>query len=69
MRHCTPGILFNSFTTNTWRSRNAFSIGVMQPWSPFNAASAATCEIEVGFEVLCDCTFSIAVMMFSGPAA
>ena len=69
MMHFTPGILFSVSTTNTWRSRNAFSIGAMQPWSPFSAASAATCEIEVGLEVLCDCTFSIAVMMFSGPAA
>ena len=39
----------------------------MQDWSPFSAASAAYCAIEVGLEVECDCMFSIASMSSAGP--
>src|SRR5690606_29142666 len=34
-----------------------------------SAAAAAACEMEAGLEVLCDCTFFIALMMSTGPAA
>jgi hypothetical protein len=45
----------------------AATIGSMHDWSPFSAASAAYCEMVAGFEVLCDCTFSIASTSSCGP--
>ena len=44
-------------------------MGEMQDWSPSSAAWAATWEIEVGFEVLCDCTFFMALISVAVPPA
>ena len=53
--------------TKVPRSAKAFTIGTMQDWSPFSAASAAYWAMEVGLEVECDCMFSMASMSSAGP--
>ena len=41
----------------------------MQSCGPSRAAWAATWEMDVGLEVLWDCTFFMALMMSAGPPA
>ena len=47
----------------------ALTISATQAWSPFSAASTATCAIEFGLLVDCDWMSAIAVISFAGPQA
>ncbi|MNV14235.1 hypothetical protein D3C71_1049130 [compost metagenome] len=68
MAHEMPGI---SFKRRTIRSRRALKISTMLAtldWSPSRAACAATCEMALGHDVLCDMTVLIALIRSAGPA-
>jgi hypothetical protein len=44
-------------------------MSLMKDWSPCSAASVAACEMEQGFDVLCDWILAISLMTRASPAA
>ena len=56
-------------STRPRRSASIASQSSMKPVPPSSAATAAACEIEQAFEVLCDCSTCRASTSQRGPAA
>ncbi|MNN98266.1 hypothetical protein D3C81_2176160 [compost metagenome] len=68
MAHEMPGMAFRRRTIRSRRALKMSTICVTLDWSPSRAACAATCEIALGQDVLCDMTVLIALIRSAGPA-